>query len=155
WKAASNVYDCTLDTNPEGFASAIARSGWKIPFVPPVKRLREALNLYAQTGVVSGAVSINDGPEYEMYLFGEKMRSLGKSSTIVGCKFTSILGSTPANGLAFHLTNVSAPYAFNNLPFGCVVQPGGDMIPIKDLDINISPQVSEKTKSSFKAHFHA
>ncbi|GFU23764.1 putative phosphoenolpyruvate synthase, partial [Nephila pilipes] len=155
WKAASNVYDCTLDTNPEGFASAIARSGWKIPFVPPVKRLREALNFYAQTGVVSGAVSINDGPEYEMYLFGEKMRSLGKSATIVGCKFTSILGSTPANGLAFHLTNVSAPYAFNNLPFGCVVQPGGDMIPIKDLDINISPQVSEKTKSSFKAHFHA
>ncbi|GFS42603.1 putative phosphoenolpyruvate synthase, partial [Trichonephila inaurata madagascariensis] len=78
WKAASDVYDCTLDTNPKGFASSMARSGWRVPFVPPVKKFTETLNFYAQTGNISGAVSINDGPEYEIYLFGEKMRSLGK-----------------------------------------------------------------------------
>ncbi|GFU17951.1 putative phosphoenolpyruvate synthase, partial [Nephila pilipes] len=37
WKAASDVYDCTLDTNPKGFASAMAKSGWKTPLKPPVK----------------------------------------------------------------------------------------------------------------------
>ncbi|GIX83289.1 putative phosphoenolpyruvate synthase, partial [Caerostris extrusa] len=37
WKASSEIYDCTLDTNPEGFADAIARSEWKVPFVPPIK----------------------------------------------------------------------------------------------------------------------
>ncbi|GFU80641.1 putative phosphoenolpyruvate synthase [Trichonephila clavipes] len=153
WKAASDVYDCTLDTNPEGFASSMARSGWRVPFVPPVKKFTETLDFYAQTGNISGAVSINDGPEYEMYLFGEKMRSLGKSANIVGCKFTTVLGSTPSNGLCFHLTNVSAPYAFNNLPVGFVVEADGDMVPVKDLDINITPQVSEKTTSSIKSHF--
>ncbi|PRD21437.1 UNVERIFIED_CONTAM: hypothetical protein NCL1_51719 [Trichonephila clavipes] len=38
WKASSDVYDLTLHTNPEGFASAMARAGWKVPFVPPVKK---------------------------------------------------------------------------------------------------------------------
>ncbi|GIY02726.1 putative phosphoenolpyruvate synthase [Caerostris extrusa] len=33
WKASSDVYDCTLDSNPEGFASAMARAPWKVPFV--------------------------------------------------------------------------------------------------------------------------
>ncbi|GFW53687.1 putative phosphoenolpyruvate synthase [Trichonephila clavipes] len=37
WIAASDIYDCTLDTNPEGFASAMARSEWRTPFVPPTK----------------------------------------------------------------------------------------------------------------------
>ncbi|GFT61039.1 putative phosphoenolpyruvate synthase [Nephila pilipes] len=155
WKAASDVYDCTLDTNPGGFSSAMAELEWKFPFIPPVKKFKEALNFYAQTGVLSGAVSINDGPEYEMYLFGEKIRNLGKRTNIVGCKFNTILGSMPTNGFCFHLTNVSAPYHFNNLPIGFVVQTDGDMVPLKDLDINIPPQAFKKTESSFKAHFHA
>ncbi|GBM45816.1 hypothetical protein AVEN_272233-1 [Araneus ventricosus] len=96
WKAGSDVYDCTLDSNPHGFASAMARSDWRAPFVPPIKNLVDALNIYGQSGVISGTVSINDGEDYEMYLFGAKIRSLGKSASFVGCKFTTILGSTPS-----------------------------------------------------------
>ncbi|CAL1271937.1 unnamed protein product [Larinioides sclopetarius] len=155
WKASSDVYDCTLDTNPEGFADAMARSEWKVPFVPPIKKFTEALDFYAQTGVVTGTVSINDGPEYEMYLFGEKMRSLGKSANIAGCKFTNILGSIPANGLSFHLTHVSAPYMFKNAPFGFVVDPDGNLLLLKELDINIKPFTVKRTGSSFRAGFKA
>ncbi|GBM01631.1 hypothetical protein AVEN_188498-1 [Araneus ventricosus] len=38
WKASSDIYDLTLDTNPVGFASAIARAPWKVPFMPPVQK---------------------------------------------------------------------------------------------------------------------
>ncbi|GFV77580.1 putative phosphoenolpyruvate synthase [Trichonephila clavipes] len=68
WKAASDVYDCTLDTNLKGLANAMARSGWKSSLSPPVKEFTEIVNCYAQTGVLNGTVSINDGPEI---LFGE------------------------------------------------------------------------------------
>ncbi|XP_055937941.1 prodigiosin synthesizing transferase PigC-like [Argiope bruennichi] len=155
WKAASDVYDCTLDTNIHGFASAMARSDWRVPLVPPIKNLVDALNIYGQSGVISGTISINDGSDYEMYLFGAKIRSLGKSASIAGCKFTSILGSTPSNGLNFHLSNVSLPYAFKNLPFGFVVDPDGLLEPLKDLDIAIKPIAAKEQQSSFKASFTA
>ncbi|XP_055939759.1 uncharacterized phosphotransferase YvkC-like [Argiope bruennichi] len=154
WKASSDVYDFTLDTNPEGFASAIARAAWKVPFVPPVQKLIGALNLYAQTGVVTGTVSVNDESDYEMYLFGEKIRSLGKSSSIVGCQFTTILGCTPSTGLSFQLTNVSAPYSFKNLPFGFVVETDGNLQPLKELDINIKPFSGKMSRSSFNVNFN-
>ncbi|GBM84271.1 putative phosphoenolpyruvate synthase [Araneus ventricosus] len=155
WKASSDVYDCTLDTNPEGFADAMARSEWKVPFVPPIKKFTEALNFYAQTGVVMGTVSINDGPDYEIYLFGERMRSLGKSATIAGCKFTTILGSIPANGLSMHLSHASAPNMFKNAPFGFTVDPDGNLWNLKDLDINIKPFSVKRSGSSFQARFNA
>ncbi|GIY54430.1 uncharacterized phosphotransferase YvkC [Caerostris extrusa] len=175
WRASSDVYDCTLDTNPEGFADAIARSEWKVPFVPPIKStfillsnyllifgkkyeaniVTDALNMYAQTGVVTGTVSVNDESDYEMYLFGERIRNLGKSASIVGCKFTSFLGNTPANGLTFHLTNVSVPYAFKNLPLGFVVDPDGNLVPLKELDIVIVPFSAKRPESSFKLNLKA
>ncbi|GFR24553.1 putative phosphoenolpyruvate synthase [Trichonephila clavata] len=155
WKASSDVYDLTLHTNPEGFASAMARAGWKVPFVPPVKKFTDAVNFYAQSGVVTGTISVNDGPDYEIYLFGDRMRGLGKTANIVGCKFTTILGNTPSNGLNFHLCHCSIPYAFKNLPFGFVVDADGGLEPIKELDINISPFIAEKSKNRFKANFRA
>ncbi|XP_055940036.1 prodigiosin synthesizing transferase PigC-like [Argiope bruennichi] len=155
WKASSDVYDCTLDTNPEGFADAMARSEWKVPFVPPIKKFTEALDFYAQAGVVTGTVSVNDEPEYDMYLFGEKMRSLGKSANIAGCKFTTILGNIPANGLTFHLSHASAPYMFKNAPFGFTVDPDGNLWVLKELDINIKPFSVKRTGSSFRAAFQA
>ncbi|GFT22109.1 putative phosphoenolpyruvate synthase, partial [Nephila pilipes] len=115
----------------------------------------EALNCYAQTGVLSGTVSINDEPDLELYLFGEKVRNLGNRANISGCKFTTILGNTPATGFYFHLTDISVPYAFNNLPLGFVLQGGGDIVPLKDLDIDIQPQTSNKLESFFKANFNA
>ncbi|GFU19708.1 probable phosphoenolpyruvate synthase [Nephila pilipes] len=155
WKASSDVYDLTLDSNPEGFASAIARAGWKLPFVPPIKKFTDTVNFYAQTGVVTGTISVNDGPDYEIYLFGERMRSLGKTANIVGCKFTTILGNTPSNGLNFHLCNVTIPYAFKNLPFGFVVDPDGGLESVKELDININPFTAENSQSLFKVNFRA
>ncbi|GFY55915.1 probable phosphoenolpyruvate synthase, partial [Trichonephila inaurata madagascariensis] len=115
----------------------------------------EIVNCYSQTGVLDGTVSINDGPEYEMYLFGEKVRNLGKCANTGGCKFTTILGNTPATGFYFHLTNMSSPYVFNNLPFGFVLQGGGDIVALKDLDIDIQSQGSKKIESLFKANFSA
>ncbi|CAL1271866.1 unnamed protein product [Larinioides sclopetarius] len=153
WKAGSDVYDCTLDTNLRGFASAMARSDWRVPFVPPIKNLVDALNIYGQSGVISGTVSINDGSDYEMYLFGAKIRSLGKSASFAGCKFTTILGSAPSNGLNFQLSNVSVPYTFKNLPFGFVVDPDGHLEAIKDLDISIKPVTDKQPQSLLKASF--
>ncbi|GIY47609.1 phosphoenolpyruvate synthase [Caerostris extrusa] len=83
WKASSEVYDCTLDTNPDGFADAIARSEWKVPFVPPIKDHR-CTEYVAQTGVVTGTVSVNDESDYEMYLFGERIRNLGQTYEFKG-----------------------------------------------------------------------
>ncbi|KAF8792139.1 putative phosphoenolpyruvate synthase like protein [Argiope bruennichi] len=155
WKASSDVYDCTLDTNPEGFADAMARSEWKIPFMPPIKKFTEALDFYAQTGVIAGTVSINAGADYDLYLFGERMRSLGKSANIAGCKFTTILGNIPANGLSLHLSHASAPYLFKNAPFGFTVDPDGNLWNLKDLDITIKPFSVKRSGSSFQAHFQA
>ncbi|GFV77582.1 transposable element Tcb2 transposase [Trichonephila clavipes] len=79
----------------------------------------------------------------------------GKYANTGGCKFTTILGNTPATGFYFHLTNMSTPYVFNNLPFGFVLQGGGDIVALKDLDIDIQSQGSKKTESLFKANFSA
>ncbi|CAL1284490.1 unnamed protein product [Larinioides sclopetarius] len=38
WKAASDIYDCNSDTNPHGFASAMARSEWRKCSMPPIKK---------------------------------------------------------------------------------------------------------------------
>ncbi|GIY54414.1 uncharacterized protein CEXT_666911 [Caerostris extrusa] len=73
YKASSDAYDCTLDTNPRGFASAIAKAKWKKPCVPPIEEFVDLMNLYCQTGVLTGTVSVNDESDYEMYLFGEKL----------------------------------------------------------------------------------
>ncbi|GBM67462.1 putative phosphoenolpyruvate synthase [Araneus ventricosus] len=118
-----------------------------------VAKLISGLNFYAQTGVVTGTVSVNDGSDYEMYLYGEKIRSLGKSSSTVGCQFTSILGSSPSSGRSFQLTNASAPYSFQNLPFGFVVEKDGNLEPLKELDINIKPFSGKNSRSSFNANF--
>ncbi|XP_055939046.1 uncharacterized protein LOC129968808 [Argiope bruennichi] len=155
WKASSDVYDLRLNSNPEGFASSMARSGWKALFVPPIKKFIETFNLYCQTGTVSGTVSVEDGPEYEMYLFGEKIRNLGKDEHLAGCKFTAILGNIPSSGFRFHLLNESAPYIFNNLPAGFVVNPEGTLQPVKEVEINMKPMCCGENTTSFKAHFLA
>ncbi|GFY69764.1 probable phosphoenolpyruvate synthase, partial [Trichonephila inaurata madagascariensis] len=78
-----------------------------------------------------------------------------KTANIVGCKFTTILGNTPSNGLNFHLCHCSIPYAFKNLPFGVVVDADGGLEPIEELDINISPFIAEKSQNRFQANFRA
>ncbi|GIY94301.1 putative phosphoenolpyruvate synthase [Caerostris extrusa] len=90
-----------------------------------------------------------------MYLFGERIRNLGKSANIVGCTFTSILGNTPVNGLTFHLTDVSVPYAFKHLPLGFVVDPDGNLEPLRELDIDIVPFSSKRPENSFKLNLNA
>ncbi|GFS67091.1 putative phosphoenolpyruvate synthase [Nephila pilipes] len=155
WSASSDVYDCTLHTNPKGFADSMAKSEWKLLVVPPIIRFIDALNFYAQTGVLRGTVSVNDEPEHEMYLFGEKMRNLGNSESIVGCKFTTMLGNAPANGLTFHLSNISAQNDFNNLPVGFVIASDGIMATLKDLDVTIATQATGKTENLFEANFLA
>lgn len=155
WSASSDVYDCTLHTNPEGFADIMAKSEWELLAVPPIKKFTDALNFYAQTGVISGTISVSDGPEYEIYLFGEKIRNLGKSGSMIGCKSTTILGNAPMNGFTYHLSNVSAPYAFNNLPLGFVLGSDGIMVTLKNLDITTKPYNAEKTENSIVANFLA
>ncbi|GFS84151.1 probable phosphoenolpyruvate synthase, partial [Nephila pilipes] len=155
WTASSDVYDCSLHTNPKGFADSMAKSKWKLLFVPPIKRFTDALNFYAQTGVLRGTVSVNDEPEYEMYLFGEKMRNLGESESIVGCKFTTMLGNTPTNGFTFHLSNISARNDFNNLPIGFVIESDGIMATLKDLDVTIKKHATGRTENIFAANFLA
>ncbi|KAG8186879.1 hypothetical protein JTE90_024119 [Oedothorax gibbosus] len=150
-QSSSDVYDFTLDSNPTGFADSLARTQWPFPLLPPLDKVVETANFYAQTGVIHGTVSIDDGDDIELYMFGEKMRSLGKTAHVAGCKFTNILGNTPANGFTFHLGKTSAPYIFNNLPYGFVVTPTAFLSPLKEVDINIQPH-SDKSERTFEAH---
>lgn len=43
-------------------------------------RISEHLNFYYQSGVITGIVSVEDQPDVEMYLHGERIRYLGKRS---------------------------------------------------------------------------
>ncbi|CAL1284489.1 unnamed protein product, partial [Larinioides sclopetarius] len=89
------------------------------------------------------------------YLFGSRVRNLGKSCSVEGCKFTTILGCTPLNGLNFQLSRVSVPFAFKDLPLGFVVDPKGHLETLKEFDISIKPAFSEESQNSFKANFKA
>ncbi|KFM68546.1 putative phosphoenolpyruvate synthase, partial [Stegodyphus mimosarum] len=132
WTASSDIHDFSSDMYPFSTASGIAKAEWKYPFIPSVKKLTEALNIYAQSGVINGTISIDEGPDYAMYLFGERLRNIGKMSNIDGCKFKHILGNIPQNGLFLHLAEVSAPHVFKSLPIGFVVEPSADMKAIED-----------------------
>ncbi|XP_055939045.1 putative phosphoenolpyruvate synthase [Argiope bruennichi] len=153
WKASSDVYDLTVDTNPQEFANAIARSDWELPLVPPIQKFNDAFNLYAQTGVITGTISVNDGPDYEIYLFGEKIRNLGKNDAASGCKFTTILGNSPSDGTHFHLSEFSIPHTCKNLPLGFLVEQDGEIQLLKKSDISVKPFTAESSQSSFEAHF--
>ncbi|GBM67458.1 Putative phosphoenolpyruvate synthase [Araneus ventricosus] len=153
WKASSDVYDLTFDTNPQEITSAIVRSDWALPFVPPIQKFNDVFNLYAQTGVVTGTISVNDGPDYEIYLFGEKIRNLGKYDAAAGCRFTTVLGNSPSNGMHFHLSNFSVPHICNNLPAGFIAEQDGEIQPLEKLEISIKPNTANNTRSSFEAHF--
>ncbi|GFY50439.1 putative phosphoenolpyruvate synthase [Trichonephila inaurata madagascariensis] len=133
WAASSDVYDCTLDTNPEGFAEVMAKSLWELLVVPPIKKFKDALKISML-----------------------KLENLGKSRSMVGCKFNTILGNAPTNGFTFHLSTVSAPYAFNNLPFGFVIGSDGVMATLKNLDIATKkPCTAEKNENTITANFLA
>ncbi|GFR13572.1 putative phosphoenolpyruvate synthase [Trichonephila clavata] len=153
WKASSEAYDCTLDTNPKGFASALAKADWKGSFKPPVDELITPSNFYAQTGIMAGTVSINDGEDYEMYLFGEKVRNLAKMTDVTECKCISILGNTPTIGHNFHLSTMSMKNSFEDLHIGFVVDPDGEMEYLKELNVDLKPSSTENTRRSFKAKF--
>ncbi|GIX72596.1 uncharacterized phosphotransferase YvkC [Caerostris extrusa] len=155
WKASSDVYDCTLDTNPEGFADSLAKSKWKGSIIPPLKELMDALNFYAQSGTITGTVSVNDGSDHELYLYGEKIRYLGKKTSISGCRFTTALGNIPLKGLNFHLSDVSVPYIFDNIQLGYIVDADGAMKYLKELDLSMEPITAENEQRSFKANFSA
>ncbi|GIY36276.1 hypothetical protein CDAR_552561 [Caerostris darwini] len=155
YKASSDVYDCTLGTNPQGFTSAIARAKWKVPFVPPIKEFTESMNFYFQTGVIAGTVSVNDGEEYEMYLFGEKGRNIAKFANVPGSKCVTILGSVPSNGLVIHASEMSFYNMFENAPVGFVVDPNGEMASLMKMGVNITSFAAENNPRSFKASFNA
>ncbi|GIX83542.1 putative phosphoenolpyruvate synthase [Caerostris extrusa] len=148
WKASSDVYDYTLDTNPEGFADALAKSKWK-------GSTYGSIEFYAQSGTVTGTVSVNDGSDHELYLYGEKIRYLGKKTSISGCRFTTVLGNIPLKGLNFHLSDVSVPYIFNNIQLGYIVDADGAMKYLKELDLSMEPITAENEQRSFKANFSA
>ncbi|GBM45818.1 Putative phosphoenolpyruvate synthase [Araneus ventricosus] len=155
WKAASHVYDCTFDTNPKEFANAIAKSEWEVPFLPPIKRVADSLNFYAESGIVAGTVSVDGASDYEMYLSGEKIRNIGKNADLVGFKFTNLLGYTHVDGFSFHLASLSLPHAFKNLSIGYTVDGDADLRTLEELDMTVEPFSGETFPSAFKAKFKA
>ncbi|XP_071036797.1 rifampicin phosphotransferase isoform X4 [Parasteatoda tepidariorum] len=155
WNASSDVYDPTLDTNPTGFTSAIAKSEWDSLFQPPVQKVAESMNFYCQVGNIRGTVSINEDPDYEMHLFGERMRSLGNSSHISGCNFENLLGYVPENGYGFHLLKASVPKIFKDIPAGFLINPYADMNPVKYVDIDVKPFSTVTSTRNFEAKFTA
>ncbi|XP_042904014.1 rifampicin phosphotransferase [Parasteatoda tepidariorum] len=142
WYASSDVYDPTLTTNPKGFASAIANSEWEFPFHPPVQKFVESMNFYCQMGNLRGTISVNEEPDYEINLFGEKIRNLGDISHTAGCQFENLIGYVPENGYGFHLLKASVPKIFKNMSAGFLIDPLGDISVIKEIDVKTSSQVT-------------
>ncbi|GIY60327.1 putative phosphoenolpyruvate synthase [Caerostris extrusa] len=117
-------------------------------------KVLDAFNFYAQTGVATGTVSVEDTFEYEMYLFGEKIRDLGKRVNATSCKSMTLLGQTPAIGLGFHLVNISAPYAFKNLSLGFAVDSEGQSELLKEVHFDIKQLTRENFQRTFKISFN-
>ncbi|XP_042913514.2 uncharacterized protein, partial [Parasteatoda tepidariorum] len=113
------------------------------------------MNFYSQTGNLRGTVSVNEEPDYEMSLFGERMRSLGNSSHIAGCNFENWLGYVPENGYGFHLLKASVPKVAKDIPAGYLINPCGDMTVINDIDITVKPFSSVISTRSLEASFSA
>ncbi|XP_054724473.1 putative phosphoenolpyruvate synthase [Uloborus diversus] len=148
WKTSSDIFDFKTDMDSGSVAKSMAKTRFKPFFAPPIDQIADTMDFYSQTGIINGTVSIEDNPEYEIYLFGEKVRFLGKSSNCVGSKFKQILGVTPETGFAFHLGEISIPLLFENLPFGFTVEPTGTMKAVTDMNLITKTKSLENSLSA-------
>ncbi|GFT61043.1 prodigiosin synthesizing transferase PigC [Nephila pilipes] len=152
WKASSKIYDWTLNAKPEGLAHLSKKSPLKYSLSINADMAADALNVYAQTGTLAGTVSVDNGPPYEMYLFGEKIRNLAKK--MVGSSSHTIFGCIPSTGYYFHLSETSVKYYFGNLQTGFLVNPDGEMQHINKYTFRTSLSKSKNPERHFEASFN-
>ncbi|GIY34266.1 phosphoenolpyruvate synthase [Caerostris extrusa] len=141
WRATTDAFDFLSDINNKILATGLAKVKWNT-YLPPVEKLYNALNCYAQCGVIMGTMNV-DGMDEELnlYLFGEKLRFLGKKV----CSFSQVLGNIPKNGRFVHLAKVSIPNVVENLTFGFATSLTGCIESFKDTK-TILQNVSDKEK---------
>lgn len=152
WSASSDVFDFSCDLDTKVTAEAMARSKWN-SLLPPINRVPKVLNFYAQSGVINGIVSIEDEPDIEMYLFGERIRHIGESEYLVGCKFKHILGVVPQSGLVLHLAKASYTNTFHNIQCGYIVHPNSQIYGIQDAAIISRMSGKDESLKSLTATF--
>ncbi|GFT27567.1 putative phosphoenolpyruvate synthase [Nephila pilipes] len=117
WIASSNIYDFATDVNSRALALGLAESEWN-QFLPPLEKLYNALNFYAQTGIITGTINVEgNDEEQQLYLFGEKVRFLGEASA-KGTEFFHVLGHISKNGRFVHVVEVSIANVVEKFTFG-------------------------------------
>ncbi|GIY69292.1 phosphoenolpyruvate synthase, partial [Caerostris extrusa] len=115
WRATTDAFDFLSDINNKILATGLAKVKWNT-YLPPVEKLYNALNCYAQCGVIMGTLNIAGmDEELNLYLFGEKLRFLGDLSSVEGMQFSQVLGNIPKNGRFVHLAKVSIPNVVEKL----------------------------------------
>ncbi|KFM60889.1 putative phosphoenolpyruvate synthase, partial [Stegodyphus mimosarum] len=138
WKAASNIFDSTLDINSKSLAGGLSKVNWKSSY-PQLEKLKCALNFYVQSGTLHGTVAVDgEQDEQEIYLFGQRIRNLGETSFLENSELDHMLGYVHQNGAYIYLTKASLSNVVKDLCFGCVVQPDCALKSAKKTEIIIT-----------------
>ncbi|XP_035216667.1 uncharacterized protein LOC118190077 isoform X2 [Stegodyphus dumicola] len=150
WLASSDVFDCTSDLSSLTLAKTLANVEWR-SLHPPLDKFKCALNFYVQAGIIHGTVTVDDKQdEYELYLFGQRVRCLGDITSFKDIQIDHMLGHVHQNGAYIYLAKASVADVANNFCFGCIVQPDCHLRSTRQATITI---IDSKDVRSIKASF--
>ncbi|GIY63064.1 probable phosphoenolpyruvate synthase [Caerostris extrusa] len=155
WRASSDAFDFISDVDSKALATGLAQAKWN-QSSPPLEKLHSSLNFYAQSGIIMGTVNVEGvDEEFDLYLFGERLRYLGDVSSVKGIEFSNVFGHVFKNGRNFFVAEVSIENVVK-VVFGFVTTLNGNIRELKDTKSvlrNLSDK--EKDENDLEAKFHA
>ncbi|XP_071036678.1 rifampicin phosphotransferase isoform X5 [Parasteatoda tepidariorum] len=152
WRASSDVYDFASDVSTKCLTNGLVNASWE-GFCPQIKSLQQTLDFYGQSGVIHGTITVeNEFEDKEIYLFGHRIRYLGKLFSQEEFDFYHILGYTKKSGTFLHLGNITSSTA-KDFSFGFVVQSDADLKSIQKAAVAISQSESYNI-GSVQANYH-
>ncbi|XP_055938653.1 putative phosphoenolpyruvate synthase isoform X2 [Argiope bruennichi] len=142
WRASTDPFDFRTDVKSKALTASLAKSEWK-QYTPPLGKLFNALDFYAQCGIIMGKVYVDENEEFDMYLFGERLRFFGDVSSMEGMEFFHVLGHVCKNGRFIHVIEVSLPDVVDKLKFGFATLLTGGLLPLDGNDCILEKFVDE------------
>ncbi|XP_071037422.1 rifampicin phosphotransferase isoform X4 [Parasteatoda tepidariorum] len=154
WRTSSVVFDFLSDAEAGALANSLANTKWNY-FLPPLEKLCNALNFYAQCGIITGTINVEgEEEEQNIYLFGEKIRYMDGYSIMKETSFMHAFGQIFKDGSFVHLTQVSIDGIVENLQFGFVAEPLGTITAITDKTLNFKTLVGNEEEENEEMNFN-
>ncbi|XP_042908700.1 rifampicin phosphotransferase-like isoform X2 [Parasteatoda tepidariorum] len=153
WRASSDVFDFTSDISASALAKGMSETKW-LNFRPPIEEFSKVLNLYSQSGTISGTLSVDGTDELSMYLFGERIRYIGDFSILNEIEFYHLFGQVYRNGSVVHLFRISMPNIVKDLTHGFVVTPTGVIDIVTDATFDLRNIKEERSGYDEIIKFH-